>query len=67
MKKITKLQILTIIAIIVSVGWEIYVQLWAKGIEGPIIRVDLLFILPVLFVLVCISIFQLVKRKSETK
>lgn len=63
MKDLTKVQLFTIFSLLAYAVWEVAVQVWAKGVEGPIIRVDLVFIYPILVVLVIISIIQFVKRK----
>lgn len=63
MKNLTKVQLFTILSLLAYAVWEVAVQVWAKGIEGPIIRVDLIFIYPILLVLVIVSIIQFVKRK----
>lgn len=63
MKKITKIQRFTIGFLIAYAVWEAAVQIWAKGIEGPIIRVDLIFIYPISVFLVVLSIIQFIKRK----
>ncbi|WP_392486140.1 hypothetical protein ACER0A_010930 [Haloimpatiens sp. FM7315] len=64
MKKITKTQIVTIISLILYAVWELYVAKWAKTEVGPIIRVDLIIIYPILIVLIGLSIRQLLTRKK---
>lgn len=65
--KITKIQIITIIALIAYAIWEIKVYLWAKTLPDwdPIIRVDLVIIYPVLLILLIASITQLIKKKKS--
>lgn len=62
--KITKTQIATILLIIGSIIWEYYVQLWTKTETGPIIRVDLVLILPVILLMVILPIMQIVKKNK---
>lgn len=64
MKKITKIQTLTIISLILYAIWEFYVAQWAKTETGPIIRVDLTIIYPILITLIILSIGQLRTRKK---
>ena len=64
MKKITKTQILTIVSLILYFVWELNVITWAKTESGPIIRIDLIYILPVLIVLIVISLIQFFKRNK---
>jgi len=66
MRKLTKLQTVTIVTIIAYLVWEFYVQQWAKALpgDGPVIRVDLLFIIPVISGLVIASIVQIIRRKK---
>ena len=55
-----------IIAIIVSwtsfLVWEYYVEQWATDIAGPIIRVDLIILLPALAML---TLWMIFKMKAE--
>ena len=65
MKKITKLQITTILLIITYFVWELFVWFWVKGQPesgGAIIRVDLMIIYPILLVLIIVSIYQYFKK-----
>lgn len=64
MKKITKTQIVTIISLILYAIWEVYVATWAKTEAGPIIRIDLIIIFPILIVLIVLSLRQLFTRKK---
>lgn len=56
-----------IIAIIVSwtsfLVWEYYVQQWANNVDGPIIRVDLIILLPALVMLTLWMIFKMKTNK----
>ncbi|NBI07843.1 hypothetical protein [Senegalia massiliensis] len=63
MKKITKTQIVTLLLIISWIIWEYRVSIWAKDEIGAIIRIDLLFIIPIILIMSFISIRQFIKRK----
>lgn len=65
MKSLTKLQKITIIALILFVVWEIYVKRWEANLPAgdPAIRVDLVLFIPVLLGLVIGSIVQFMKKK----
>ncbi len=62
MKHVTKLQKVTIVAILFNAIWEYCVKIWASGVAGPILRVDLLFVYPILAIMVSISLYQLLKK-----
>jgi len=66
-RNITKLQTGTIVAIIVYLIWEYFVQQWSKTLPDgdPVIRVDLLLIIPVITGLVIASIVQILKHKNH--
>ena len=59
----TKTQIATGVLLATYLIWEVVVQLWARTEEGPIIRVDLLVIYPVLLILIIISLYQRIRNK----
>ncbi len=59
----TKTQIATGVLLATYLIWEVVVQLWARTEEGPIIRVDLLVIYPVLAILITISLYQRIRNK----
>ena len=65
MKKITKMQMVTIVAILLYIVWEIYIDIWSKPQVGAIIRVDVFIIYPVLIALIIISIKQYIKNKRS--
>ena len=67
MKKLTGIQRVTIILILASLVWEIAVRIWMASLPAydPVIRVDLLFIIPLLAVFITISIFQIILRKQR--
>lgn len=65
MKKITKMQMVTIVAILLYIVWEIYIDIWSKTQVGAIIRVDVFIIYPVLIALIIISIKQYIKNKRS--
>jgi len=61
----TKIQITTIVLILAYFLWELLVWFWIKGQPesgGPIIRVDLIIIFPILLVLIIISLYQFFKK-----
>jgi hypothetical protein len=60
----TKTQIATFVLLASYLIWEVIVQIWARKIEGPIIRADLLFIYPVLVILIIISLYQRIRNKK---
>ncbi|RFA35939.1 hypothetical protein CAI16_06850 [Virgibacillus dokdonensis] len=64
MKKITKTQVVTILLIIGWMVWEYYVWQWSKTEVGAVIRVDLIFIVPIILIMVIISILQLLKSRK---
>lgn len=66
-KKLTKTQILTMIFLAGYVIWEVNVDNWSETMFGPRIRVDLIFIYPILLVLVSISVYQIIKLKRHAK
>jgi len=59
----TKTQIATLVLLATYLIWEIVVQLWSRTEEGPIIRVDLLVIYPVLIMLAISSVYQIMRKK----
>jgi len=65
--KMTKTQITTNILFVLYALWEILVQIWELRSEnsGPIIRVDLLIIYPVLLILIIISTIQFIKKRNR--
>ena len=65
MKKITKLQIVSMIALLSYGAWELYVKKWQASLPpgDPVIRVDLFIILPVLLGLCIASLVQLKNKK----
>ena len=65
MKKITKMQMVTIVAILLYIVWEIYIGIWSKTQVGAIIRVDVFIIYPVLIALIIISVKQYIKNKRS--
>lgn len=44
--------------------WEIMVHQWAKNIEGPLIRVDLVLILPLMLLITAFSLFKAFSQKD---
>jgi hypothetical protein len=68
MKKLTKIQYVTIIALVCCGIWEIIVMFWAKDLppSDPIIRGDLMFIYPVLGILAIVSVAQFLMGKNKS-
>ena len=69
MKKTTSIQRVTIVMLISYVFWELGIWIWAGNLPAhdPIIRVDLMFIYPFLFVLILISVYQYFKTNPSKK
>ncbi|ANU28561.1 MULTISPECIES: hypothetical protein [Planococcus] len=65
MRKITKIQLVTILLAIAWIPWELYIREWSKTQVGGIIRIDLLFIYPIMLVMVTLSVFQLFRKKKN--
>lgn len=65
--KLTVVQKITIIAIIGYVIWEIVVQQWAKELppSDPVIRADLILIMPILAILIIISLIQFLRHRKK--
>ena len=64
MRKVTRIQKITIALFLGYVIWEIAVYFWSLSLPAhdPIIRGDLVLIIPVLFLFLAISIYQYVKH-----
>jgi len=65
MKKITKIQIATVLLILAYFIWELRVWFWSiSQLEsgGAIIRTDLIIIYPILLLLIIISLYQYFKK-----
>lgn len=67
MQKLTLIQKITVICIILYVIWEIAVRIWMTTLppDDPVIRADLILILPVLIILIVISLIQFIIRKIK--
>ena len=65
--KLTVIQIITIVALLAYLIWEIAVNQWAKNLpeSDPVIRADYLIIIPVLGILILISIIQFIRGKNR--
>ncbi|VXB26235.1 conserved hypothetical protein [Flavobacterium sp. 9R] len=61
--KLTLVQKITISLLVLYVIWEIIVQIWAQSEETPVLRVDLIFIYPVLFFFILISLYHYLRKK----
>ena len=70
MKKITKFQIVTLVAFAAYLFYEfVLVRNWASGLpeSDPIIRADLVLIYPVLALLALVSLYQLFRKGKGGK
>lgn len=70
MKKITKFQIVTLVAFAAYLFYEfVLVRRWASSLpeSDPIIRADLIFIYPVLALLALVSLYQLFRKGKGGK
>ena len=67
MQKLTLIQKITVICIILYVIWEIAVRIWMTTLppDDPVIRADLVLILPVLIILIVVSLIQFIIRKIK--
>jgi hypothetical protein len=63
--KLTNLQIITVVLLLLYVIWEISVQIWDEKEETAVIRGDLAFIYPILLVLIIFSLFQYFRSKNQ--
>jgi hypothetical protein len=65
MKKMTRIQRVTIILVIAAILWEIGVRIWMTSLpeSDPVIRADLLLIIPVLAIFITISIIQMTYKR----
>lgn len=59
----TRIQKFTIALIILYFIWEIVVQIDSRNDDTAIIRVDLLLIIPILFIFMVISLVQYFRKK----
>jgi len=66
-RKITFVQILTIVMIVLAVIWEKNVQEWFtyNPEKADINRVDLFVIIPLIATLLAVSIFQLTRKETQ--
>jgi len=63
-KKITTIQWATIGLIILYLLWEfVFLSSWKENTKGPLIRVDLLLIYPLILIGIIISVIQFIRRK----
>jgi len=61
--KLTLVQKITTSLLVLYVVWEFIVQIWAQSEETPVLRVDLIFIYPVLLFFILISLYQYLRKK----
>ena len=68
MKKITRIQRFTLILVFAAVVWEIAVRIWMMTLpeHDPVIRVDLVIIIPVLAFFITISIMQAIQKNRTS-
>ena len=68
-KKITFVQVLTVVMIVLAIIWEINVQEWFafNPDKTDINRVDLFVIVPLTATLLAVSIFQLTRKDKDTE
>lgn len=65
--KLTKVQWVTIGLIVFYLLWEfVILASWKAETEGPLIRVDLLLIYPLIVIMVIISIWQYLKKSRKS-
>ena len=67
MKKLTRIQRVSLFLIAGAVLWEVAVRIWMSTLppHDPVIRADLLVIIPLLTVFIVISMVQLIKRPGK--
>jgi hypothetical protein len=60
MKKMTRIQKITLVLILAAILWEIAVRTWMRSLpeSDPVIRADLFFIITLLAVFITISVIQ---------
>ena len=65
--KLTVVQKITLLAIVAYIIWEIAVQQWANDLppSDPVIRADLILIIPILAILIIISLIQFIRRRNK--
>jgi hypothetical protein len=67
MKSLTRIQRVTLFLMTAALLWEIAIRIWARSLppHDPVIRADLLVIIPLLVVFVGFSIAQMLKKPSK--
>lgn len=67
MSKLTRIQRVTLLLVAGALIWEAVARLWMRTLppHDPVIRADLLIIVPLLVVFVGISVVQLLRRPKE--
>ncbi len=64
--ELTRLQIITISALVAYSIWEICVYQWAiKNVIGSSIRIDIFIIWPILLVLVILSVVEVCRKPKN--
>ena len=66
-KKLTRIQRVSLILIAGAVIWEVAVRIWMMTLppNDPVIRADLLVIIPLLAIFIGISLIQLIKGPNK--
>ena len=67
MKSLTRIQRVTLFLMAGALLWEIAIRIWTRSLppHDPVIRADLLVIIPLLVVFVGFSIAQMLKKPSK--
>ena len=67
MKKLTRIQRVSLLLIAGAVIWEVAVRIWMMKLppHDPVIRADLLVIIPLLAIFIGISLIQLIKGQNK--
>ena len=64
--RITRIQWLTIGLVISYLLWEfVLLTSWKDNTQGPLIRIDLLIIFPLILIGIIISLWQFLKKKNK--
>ena len=66
-RKLTKVQWVTLGLILFYLIWEfVILASWKAETEGPLLRVDLLLMYPLIVIMVIISIWQYLKKSRKS-
>ncbi|QBN20432.1 hypothetical protein [Flavobacterium nackdongense] len=61
--KLTTVQKITVVLLVMYLIWEIVVQYWATTEKTAVIRADLALIYPILLIFILISVVQIFRKK----